>query len=313
MSEDSSFQLPDIPALFSPSFELDTNRHCRTVTGNLQEWSRNVQFLNQAERDSLPGLQLGLLSSLIYPSCDYTQLFVATKFLVLLIHWIDVAHHLPYDEVFDEIWSALCRETSPEWQNKFRQDLASFRTNRDVVLQGNANSTTLEVTAYETMRKDSSGVRLLLDLLEYVEGFRFPEDVVNNPTFSEIRECALDTVSDVLDLANYNRQQAVNDNHNIIPVLISHSENVAVLERAVFVVRGRIENSLRTFEKLEKDLSSLKFGSAIMEEDIHSYIKGLRSFMVGFVHWVYETERYFGSNGEDVKILGWVFLLPKKL
>ena len=41
------------------------------------------------------------------------------------------------------------------------------------------------------------------------------------------------------------------------------------------------------------------------------YVQGLRDCIIGFAHWVYETDAYFLGQGEDVRAFGWVFLLPK--
>ena len=46
--------------------------------------------------------------------------------------------------------------------------------------------------------------------------------------------------------------------------------------------------------------------------DEQRYAQGLCDCIVGWGHWVYETNRYFGKDVEDVKAFGWVFLQPKE-
>lgn len=81
------FHIPDLIALCGPSFELQANGHCRQISEALLSWTSSAGFLTKAEMDSLPGLQLSLLASLCYPSCDWTQLLLISKYLTLLFHW----------------------------------------------------------------------------------------------------------------------------------------------------------------------------------------------------------------------------------
>jgi malonyl CoA-acyl carrier protein transacylase len=43
------------------------------------------------------------------------------------------------------------------------------------------------------------------------------------------------------------------------------------------------------------------------EEDVKRYIQALKDCIVGSVHWVYETELFFGKKGGEVRTFGWVF------
>ncbi len=85
MSEAKSFHLPDLVALGGSNFELRTSRHCHQATVDTQKWSQT--FLDPDEQELMTSLELGLLSSLCFPTCDFTQLVVITKFFVLLLHW----------------------------------------------------------------------------------------------------------------------------------------------------------------------------------------------------------------------------------
>lgn len=42
--------------------------------------------------------------------------------------------------------------------------------------------------------------------------------------------------------------------------------------------------------------------------DVQAYVRGLRNCVVGSLHWLYETDRFFGEAGEDVRSSGWVFV-----
>lgn len=45
-------------------------------------------------------------------------------------------------------------------------------------------------------------------------------------------------------------------------------------------------------------------------EQLRPAVQNLRDCVVGVVNWIYETELYFGAKGEEVRMFGWVFLVP---
>lgn len=54
------------------------------------------------------------------------------------------------------------------------------------------------------------------------------------------------------------------------------------------------------------------FGDAKLDRDVATYVKGLQDWIVGSLHWSFMTERYFGTNGAEVKVHRNVTLLRRK-
>ena len=98
-----SIRIPNFPAFCSPHFELRCNAHCLPVTLSSEKWAlASPLFLDADEESRLPGARLGLLAALCFPTCDAGQLLAITKFLVILIHWVDRPRSLYADEeIFD--------------------------------------------------------------------------------------------------------------------------------------------------------------------------------------------------------------------
>ena len=42
-------------------------------------------------------------------------------------------------------------------------------------------------------------------------------------------------------------------------------------------------------------------------EDVKRYFQALKDCIAGSMHWVYETELFFGKKGGEVRSFGWVF------
>jgi len=85
----TSYQIPDLPSLFTQSFQLRTNRHCRVVSEAVHRWAAEQGFLDERECEALQGTKLGLLAALCFSTCDLPQLTRATEFFTLLFHWWD--------------------------------------------------------------------------------------------------------------------------------------------------------------------------------------------------------------------------------
>ena len=49
-----------------------------------------------------------------------------------------------------------------------------------------------------------------------------------------------------------------------------------------------------------------------IDKDVAKYVIGLEDWMVGSLHWSFESERYFGKNGREIKKTRIVKLLPRK-
>ncbi|EAU83581.1 hypothetical protein CC1G_07954 [Coprinopsis cinerea okayama7 len=43
-------------------------------------------------------------------------------------------------------------------------------------------------------------------------------------------------------------------------------------------------------------------------KNLSRYILSLKDYIVGSIHWGYETELYFGTKGDEIRSFGWVFL-----
>ncbi len=104
-------------------------------------------------------------------------------------------------------------------------------------------------------------------------------------------------------MASYNFQQSNDDDDNLVAILMS--QRSLSLQTAIQATSNLARKALQSFLEQERLLQS-------SDADIRTYIQGLRDWIIGYAHWIYETERYFKDNGEDVRAFGWVFLLPKR-
>lgn len=87
--------------------------------------------------------------------------------------------------------------------------------------------------------------------------------------------------------------------------------NKITVQTAMNRAGERVKALVQDFLNEEQQLASASWGPYV-DRDVRMYVVGLRDWIVGTAHWVYQCDRYFQGKGEDVKAFGWVFLLPKK-
>ena len=82
------------------------------------------------------------------------------------------------------------------------------------------------------------------------------------------------------------------------------------LQSAVDFVGDLCEQSINRFVAERANLPS--WGLEI-DRQVNIYVDGLRDWIVGSLHWSFESERYFAKSGLDVKRNRVVNLLPRRV
>ena len=109
------------------------------------------------------------------------------------------------------------------------------------------------------------------------------------------------------DLFSYNVEQARGDTHNMIAVIMRQDE--LTLQQAADYLGWLCMEQMARFEQARRDLPS--WGPEI-DRDVAVYVLGLQDWMVGSLHWSFDTGRYFGEEGPEIKSHRVVTLLPQK-
>ena len=86
------------------------------------------------------------------------------------------------------------RGTTSEWQGRFRKDLDEFRGARPQVDTLRKDASNPDIDSFLTIRRPSSGADMALDLIEYAEDLRIPNDVSSDPILSQLKRYTRDTI-----------------------------------------------------------------------------------------------------------------------
>lgn len=82
------------------------------------------------------------------------------------------------------------------------------------------------------------------------------------------------------------------------------------LQEAVDFVGDLCKQSI---DRFIQDRASLPSWGPKVDRDVQIYVQGLADWIVGSLHWSFETERYFGKGGRNVKTGRVVDLLPLRV
>ncbi|KZT69831.1 terpenoid synthase [Daedalea quercina L-15889] len=336
------FVLPDLVS--HCPFPLTRHAHAEAVAAASDKWlDEGCPELLPKKRAALYGLKSGILTAHCYPDADDERLRVVADFLVYLFHLDNIsdklavhgteqlanvvmnAHWLPEryaptrspgkEQPAEELspgrlarsyWSRCIQGAKPGPQARFKENLGLFFEAVQIQTADRDNGVTPDLESYISIRRDTSGCKPSFDLIEYAMGLDLPEYVVEHPIIKALNQAANDLVTYV-DIFSYNVEQSRGDTHNMIPILMTHRN--LTLQQAVDYVGDLCRDQISSFMENEKRIPS--WGQDV-DREVAVYVKGLRDWIVGSLHWSFMTERYFGKAGFEVKKSRFVELLPAK-
>lgn len=323
--------LPDLVS--HCTFKLRISRHWKQVTTETKKWLFKDNNLLGQKRNTYHGLKCGVLTSMCYPDAGYPQLRAVNDFLTYLFHIDNLSDDMDNrgtcstaDEVLNSLyhpntWRSSARvgkmtrdyykrvilTASPGAQQRFIETFDFFFQSVTQQALDRATGVIPDLESYIALRRDTSGCKPCWALIEYANNLDIPDEVMDHPTIRDLGEAANDLVTWSNDIFSYNVEQSKGDTHNMIPVVMNQ-EGVD-LQTAVDFVGNMCKQSIDRFNEERSRLPS--WGPEI-DRDVAIYVDGLANWIVGSLHWSFESERYFGKKGRQVKATRVVDLLPKR-
>lgn len=208
---------------------------------------------------------------------------------------------------FDKRAGARCRHRFAELCEKY---IAAVVREADLRARGQV----LGVEEYRLLRRCNSAVDYCFGLFEYILGVDLPDEVMNHPVLRCMRDSAVDMIcwsnvgynssycSSLLivaqqDAYSYNMEQAKgHTGNNIVTVLMKEKE--LTLQGAFDYVGQEFQRLIDSF--LTSELNVPSWGTGI-DTTVGLYISAMRFWVVGNLHWSFESQRYFGSKGAEIQ------------
>ncbi|TBU21706.1 terpenoid synthase [Dichomitus squalens] len=320
------------PDLISPCpYPLRVNPHCQLASTESKRWLLQGCRLKKKKRAAFHGLRGGLLTAMCYPLADYEQLRVCCDFINYLFHLDNICDEMDdrrtvstsseiigalrdprgfrassaVGRLTQSFWRRLTTTGSQGAQRRFIETFELFFRAVTQQAKDRASGNIPDLESYIAMRRDTSGCKPCWALIEYANNLDLPDWVMEHPVVLGLGEAANDLVTWSNDIFSYNVEQANGDTHNMI-VIVQHHEKLE-LQEAIDYVGDLCLGCIDRFDALRKALPS--WGPEI-DEQLNVYIDGLSDWMIGNLVWSFETERYFGKEGPQVRRDLCVRLLP---
>lgn len=321
--------LPDLVS--HCTFPLRHSRHRKRITTETKRWLFKGDNLVGRAQDRYHGLKAGLLTSMCYPDAAYPQLRLCNDFLTYLFHLDNLSddmdnrgtrsvanvvlnslyHPKSYwsperlGKMTREYFRRMSLTASHGAQQRFIETMDFFFQSVTQQALDRATGVIPDLESYIALRRDTSGCKPCWALIEYANNLDIPDEVMEHPVVRSLGEAANDLVTWSNDIFSYNVEQSKGDTHNMIPVVM-YQEGLD-LQSAVNFVGDMCRQSIDRFIEEQNHLPS--WGPKI-DSDLAIYVDGLANWIVGSLHWSFETERYFGKTGRQVKTSRVVDLLP---
>lgn len=105
---------------------------------------------------------------------------------------------------------------------------------------------------------------------------------------------------------SFNVEQSKGDTQNLV-IIAMNQLNLDVQGAVEYVgdlIKARIDQYCQEKEMLPS------FGSDEVDAQVAKYVKGLEHWVIGVLHWSFDSERYFGAEHQRIKEERIVTLLP---
>ncbi|EPQ52188.1 terpenoid synthase [Gloeophyllum trabeum ATCC 11539] len=322
--------LPDLVS--HCDFPLRTNVHCARASKESEEWFLQNANLNKHRRADFLALKAGELTSMCYPYAPYHELRVCCDFMNYLFHLDDLMDDMKKsstwslrDEVIGvlrdpdgyrpqsrvgkmtrDFWTRLATTSTFGVESRFIKTFDAFFSAVSQQAYDRQEGHIPDLESYIAMRRDTSGCRPCWALIEYAYDLAIPDEVMEHPILCSLGDAANDLVTWSNDIFSYNNEQARGDTHNMIVVVMKQKH--LSLQSAVDFVGSMCKDSIDRFVEDRANLPS--WGPGI-DDAVARYVQGLADWIVGSLHWSFDSGRYFGDKGKDVKMSRVVELLPR--
>jgi len=158
---------------------------------------------------------------------------------------------------------------------------------------------------YLLLRRQTSGVVPCFHFMMLTSGL--PDEVCNHPQIQSLCFGAMDLITLSNDVYSYYLERSCGiDDHNMVTVAMK--EKGVDVQDAIDYIEERFNNTAKKFLEDMKDVPSF---SKALDPLVSEYVWGMGNWVKGFLEWAFESGRYFGSKGLEIKSTRIVELPPR--
>ncbi|EGN99094.1 hypothetical protein SERLA73DRAFT_108414 [Serpula lacrymans var. lacrymans S7.3] len=331
-SATTHFTLPDLHAMCPLEFGKG-NPHYKEASAASRAWANQYGVFTDKKRAAFVQGCNELLCCRAYPYAGYEEFRTCCDFVNLLFVVDELSDAMDGKDARATCQLFLRAMVDPEYQSdsilvkmtkEFRARMVSVTKprcfSRFLVHCANyveavskeaelrEKREVLSMQSYTHLRRENSAVRPCFALAEMALGLNLPDEVFDDPTFTNIYFAGVDMVCWSNDVYSYNMEQAMGHTGNNVVTVIMQDKGIDLQAAAdeVGVIFGQC---MRTWSAEQAKLPS--WGKSV-DADVGRYVEALGQWVVGNLEWSFETPRYFGAMHDEVLRTRLVTLKPQE-
>ncbi|KAF8168816.1 terpenoid synthase [Mycena galopus ATCC 62051] len=305
-------------------WERRINPHFETVKIESESWFRTFKAFSPKAQIAFEKCDFCRLASLAYPALTKERLRTGCDLMMLFFTFDEYTDVLPAPEVrryADIVTDALKNPGKPRPQGEHvvgevaRQFWALGIQNATPLAQRHFLETFEDYIysvvdqaidrddhrirgseEYMILRRRTIGLHPSYPMQEL--GMDLTDEIWNHLVIAELRCIAVDIVLLDNDICSYRKELAQGDDTHNIVTIIMHEETTD-LGGAMDWVAARRKTLASQFLELYQKVPS--FGSEDIDGQVREYVEGIANWPRANDSWIFESGRYFGSEGLQVQ------------
>ncbi|MEH2283872.1 MAG: terpene synthase [Nostoc sp.] len=305
------------PALYCP-FPYKVNKYIDFLEDDTFEWAKRFNILaNASYYQRFLKARFCLLSSSAYPSSELEELKIATNWLIWTFFWddqCDLSHlserpellkthntrllqilngaesesdDIPLAYALSDLRSRFLQNSNTQWFHRFVQTVEHTFNAVEKQLTYQKEGTIPSVETYIKLRRSTSYVYTLIEIIEFCEQITLPEEIHKHIMIQSLRRMANNILSWTNDIFSVYKEIKVGDIYNIV-ILTQHEQKISFQEAINYAVE-LCNQEVQEFIDLTERLPD--FGKE-MNAEVERYISGMRSWIRGHLDWYSSTGHY---------------------
>ncbi|MFE0642526.1 hypothetical protein ACFW2Y_13065 [Streptomyces sp. NPDC058877] len=215
--------------------------------------------------------------------------------LTSLLHGNDPAPEIrtPVEQAFADLWERSERGMSARWRARAAYNWEWYFACHPAEAAGRLSGRLPDREGYLALRRGTAAMETLFDMVERLNRFELPQEVLHHPTFRRMRQLAADIPSFTNDVHSYDQEIARGDVANL--VMIVREERGGTPEEAAAQVMCEAQGMVDRFVELSSEvpgICDLLGLPPAAREAAHRYVDGLTAWIAGYHRWEIATGRY---------------------
>ncbi|MFF0428541.1 terpene cyclase [Streptomyces sp. NPDC004520] len=199
----------------------------------------------------------------------------------------------PVEQAFVDLWERSARGMSARWRARSAYNWEWYFACHPAEAAGRLSGRLPDREGYLALRRGTAAMETLFDMVERLNRFELPQEVLHHPSFRRMRQLAADIPSFTNDVHSYAQELARGDVANL--VMIVREERGGTPEDAAAQVMREAQAMVDRFVELSSEVPEIceLLGLApAAREAADRYVDGLAAWISGYHRWEIDTGRY---------------------